>query len=52
MVLAGPDRHGGDPYEWFEAARDLADTGITVVALCSPAIATTLRPLTSDGVTA
>lgn len=52
LVLAGPDRHGGDPYEWFEAARALADTGLTVVALCSPAIATTLRPLTSDGVTA
>ncbi len=52
VVLAGPDRHGGDPYEWFEAARALADTGLTVVALCSPAIATTLRPLTSDGVTA
>ncbi len=52
VVLAGPDRHGGDPHEWFEAARALADTGLTVVVLCSPAIAATLRPLTFHGATA
>jgi hypothetical protein len=52
LVLAGPDRHGGDPYEWFEAARAVAEGGLTVVVLCSPAIATTLRPLASDRVSA
>ncbi|MFC7596796.1 hypothetical protein ACFQU3_15870 [Terrabacter sp. GCM10028922] len=52
LVLAGPDRHGGDPYEWFEAARAVAEGGLTVIVLCSPAIATTLRPLASDRVSA
>jgi hypothetical protein len=52
LVLAGPDRHGGDPYEWFEAAVAVAEGGLTVVVLCSPAIAARLRPLASDRVSA
>jgi hypothetical protein len=48
IVLTGPDRHGGDPHEWFEAARALADRGLTVIALCAPATAATLRPLTPE----
>ncbi|MBC9821570.1 hypothetical protein [Terrabacter sp. MAHUQ-38] len=52
VVLAGPDRHGGDPREWFEAASALADSGLTVVVLCSPAVADTLHPVTSDRVSA
>ncbi|MEO7752362.1 MAG: hypothetical protein ABIS35_03025 [Terracoccus sp.] len=36
LVLAGPDRHGGDPREWHRAATGLADRGLTVIALCSP----------------
>ena len=49
LVLGGPDRHGGDPHEWFEAARAIADRGLTVIVLCSPAIATNLVPLTTAG---
>lgn len=52
VVLAGPDRHGGDPEEWFEAARALAGGGLTVVVLCSPATAATLSPLSCERVDA
>ena len=44
LVLAGPDRHGGVIDEWFEAARRVADSGLTVVVLCSPATADALAP--------
>ena len=47
VVLVGPDRHGGDPHEWFDAARALADAGLTVVVLCAPSTAYALRPVTS-----
>ena len=49
VVLVGPDRHGGDPHEWFEAARALTASGLTVVVLCAPATAATLAPLTLTG---
>ncbi len=52
VVLAGPDRHGGDPHEWFEAARAQARRGLTVVILCAPATAATLAPLTLSGASA
>lgn len=52
IVLAGPDRHGGDPLEWFEAARAVAAGGLTVIALCSPAVAATLAPLTNPRIPA
>jgi hypothetical protein len=52
VVLAGPDRHGGNPWEWFAAAHALADQGLTVIVLCSPAIAATLRPIIPTGVSA
>ena len=42
IVLAGPDRHGGDPREWFEAARVVAERGLTVIAICAPATASAL----------
>ncbi|NUO35416.1 MAG: hypothetical protein HOQ27_10190 [Dermatophilaceae bacterium] len=45
IVLTGPDRHGGDPHEWFEAARSVAECGLTVIAICAPATASALgRP--------
>ena len=46
IVLTGPDRHGGDPRDWFEAAQSIADSGLTVIAVCAPATASALRPLT------
>ncbi|TQM62466.1 hypothetical protein [Humibacillus xanthopallidus] len=49
LVLAGPDRHGGDVGEWFESARQVADSGLTVIVLCSPATAAALQSLTPSG---
>lgn len=39
VVIAGPDRHGGDPTAWLGAAHEVADHGLTVVVLCAPATA-------------
>ena len=39
LVLAGPERHGGDPLAFLEPARRIARGGFTVVALCSPTTA-------------
>ena len=52
VVLAGPDRHGGDPSAWFDAARALADGGLTVIVLCAPATAAALHTRIPDGETA
>ncbi|EWT02232.1 ABC transporter ATP-binding protein [Intrasporangium oryzae NRRL B-24470] len=49
VVLTGPDRHGGDPHEWYVAAQRLAERGLTVVVICSPATARTLAPATPTG---
>lgn len=35
VVLAGPDRHGGDPGVWLAAARRVAAGGQTVIVLCT-----------------
>jgi hypothetical protein len=40
VVLCGPDRHGGGVDGWLRPARSLADAGLTVIVLCSPATAT------------
>jgi hypothetical protein len=34
VVLACPDRHGGDPNDWWQLAVEQADAGRAVVALC------------------
>jgi hypothetical protein len=52
LVLAGPDRHGGDIDEWFDAARQVADSGLTVIVLCSAASAAALPSLTPSGASA
>lgn len=31
LVLANPDRRGGDPHDWWPVAEDLAGQGLTVV---------------------
>lgn len=36
LVLAGPDRHSGDPRGWYAAAQAAADRVLTVVVLCRP----------------
>lgn len=43
VALASPDRHGGDPRDWWALARSLADRGFAVLALASPASARVLR---------
>lgn len=42
VVVAGPDRHGGDPIAWLRPAEEVAEHGLTVIVLCAPATATHL----------
>lgn len=44
VVLAGPDRHGGSPHDWYGAVRQLADRGLTVVVICTPESAAAVAP--------
>lgn len=39
LVLASPDRHGGDPMEWWSLARALADRGFAVLVIAGDASA-------------
>nr|WP_246149989.1 hypothetical protein [Agromyces intestinalis] len=39
LVLVSPDRHGGDPVEWWTLARDLADRGFAVLVIAGDASA-------------
>ena len=39
LVLVSPDRHGGDPLEWWELARQLADRGFAVLVIAGDASA-------------
>lgn len=39
LVLVSPDRHGGDPLEWWSLARDLADRGFAVLVIAGDASA-------------
>lgn len=43
LVLDCPDRHGGDPADWYALARREADRQRAVVVLCSPHSAQQLR---------
>ncbi|WP_344257118.1 hypothetical protein [Terrabacter carboxydivorans] len=42
LVLAGPERHGGDHTVWFETCRRLAQTGLAVIVLTTAATAASL----------
>ncbi len=42
LVLAGPERHGGDPSLWLETCERLAETGLTVIVLTTAATAAAL----------
>lgn len=37
IVLASPDRHGGQPEAWWDLARKVADRGFAVLVLCGAA---------------
>jgi hypothetical protein len=39
LVLVSPDRHGGDPLEWWELAKRLADRGFAVLVIAGDASA-------------
>ncbi|WP_431219152.1 hypothetical protein [Leifsonia xyli] len=39
LVLVSPDRHGGDPVEWWRLARELAGRGIAVLVVAGDASA-------------
>ncbi|HZX04812.1 hypothetical protein [Kribbella sp.] len=39
VILTMPDRHGGDPHEWYELGRGLAAEGYGVVITCADASA-------------
>jgi hypothetical protein len=45
VVLAAPDRHGGDPREWFAVAQDLAARDFAVAVVVGAPSAEILRPL-------
>ena len=37
VILTMPDRHGGDPHEWYALGRDLASRGYGVIITCADA---------------
>ena len=39
VILTMPDRHGGDPHEWYALGRDLATRGYGVIITCADASA-------------
>lgn len=39
LVITSPDRHGGDPLDWWEAAGALAERGFAVLAIAGEASA-------------
>ncbi|TFB53515.1 hypothetical protein [Cryobacterium tagatosivorans] len=39
LVITSPDRHGGDPLDWWQAAGDLAERGYAVLAIAGEASA-------------
>jgi len=46
LVLAGPERHGGDPAPWLETCHRLAATGLAVIVLTTAATVAALSTLT------
>ncbi|SFR91421.1 hypothetical protein SAMN05428970_3795 [Agromyces sp. CF514] len=42
LVIVAPDRHGGDPVEWWDLARSLADRGFAVLVIAGDASAAAL----------
>ena len=46
LVLVSPDRHGGDPIEWWELARRLADRGFAVLVIAGDASAAAIGAAT------
>lgn len=49
LILTAPDRHGGDPAEWWARSTDLAARGFAVLAIAGVASATALGLPTRAG---
>lgn len=43
VVLVSPDRHGGDPHEWWTLAEEFADRGLAVLVIAGAASGTVLE---------
>lgn len=43
LVLVSPDRHGGDPAEWWSIAEEIAGRGVTVLVIAGRASATLIE---------
>ena len=42
LVVVAPDRHGGDPVDWWEQGKDLAERGYAVLMVAGDAAATAI----------
>ncbi len=42
LVLVSPDRHGGDPLQWWQLAEEFAERGLAVLVIAGAAAATAL----------
>lgn len=47
LVLVSPDRHGGDPREWWTLAEEFAGRGLAVLVIAGHAADTAIRQTTS-----
>ncbi|MGZ0712162.1 hypothetical protein ACWPKO_27880 (plasmid) [Coraliomargarita sp. W4R53] len=45
LILVSPDRHGGDPLEWWQLANQFADRGFAVLVIAGSASATVVADL-------
>jgi hypothetical protein len=48
IVLTAPDRHGGDPRDWFAVAQGLADRGYAVLVIAGAAAVATIAARSAD----
>jgi len=50
VVICSPDRHGGDPVEWWQLLEDLANRGYAVLAIAGDAAAHSIGMLQREEV--
>ncbi|UFS58887.1 hypothetical protein [Subtercola endophyticus] len=48
VVLTSPDRHGGDPFDWWAIASDLALRGLAVLVIASEASISVVRDVSAQ----
>ena len=49
LILVSPDRHGGDPLDWWRIATDLAERDVVVLAIAGFASAALIDTATQEG---